>query len=174
MFNDYRLRSNISDARNIGIESFGEIYISTLLKWKPQRIWSCFVNTSVIDARYINSKDNSVRNKQVELVPPFLFRTGTTVRIKDFAATVQYVYTASHFTDATNAVRTSTAVEGLIPSYQVVDVSFSYCYKLFTFEISVNNLLNEQYFTRRAESYPGPGIIPADGIGLYSTIQIKF
>jgi Fe(3+) dicitrate transport protein len=29
------------------------------------------------------------------------------------------------------------------------------------------------YFTRRAESYPGPGIIPSDGRSFYLTAQIS-
>jgi Fe(3+) dicitrate transport protein len=29
------------------------------------------------------------------------------------------------------------------------------------------------YFTRRADSYPGPGIIPADGRAAYVTPQVK-
>lgn len=173
LFIDYRFRGNISDARNIGIEGFGELLLSTLLKWKPETNWSVFANTSVIDARYINSDDTSIRNKKVEMVPPFLVRTGTTLRYKNFSATLQYAYTARHFSDATNTLRTSTAVEGEIPAYQIEDISLSYKLKHFTFEGSVNNVLNEQYFTRRAEAYPGPGIIPADGRGFYVTMQYR-
>jgi Fe(3+) dicitrate transport protein len=80
---------------------------------------------------------------------------------------------AEHFSDATNAVRTSTAVEGIIPSYQIIDLSLKYGYKIFQIEGSLNNLLNEYYFTRRAEAYPGPGIIPSDGRGIYITFQVK-
>ena len=43
-----------------------------------------------------------------------------------------------------------------------------------TFEIGVNNLLNEIYFTRRATGYPGPGIIPSPNRNFYLTTQIKF
>jgi Fe(3+) dicitrate transport protein len=173
LFIDYRFRGNISDARNLGIEAFGELLLSSLLKWNPATSWSVFANTSVIDARYINSDDTSIQNKKVEMVPPFLIRTGTTLRHKNFSATLQHAYTARHFSDATNAVRTSTAVEGEIPAYQIVDISLSYKLKHFTFEGSVNNMLNEQYFTRRAEAYPGPGIIPADGQGFYITVQYR-
>jgi Fe(3+) dicitrate transport protein len=38
---------------------------------------------------------------------------------------------------------------------------------------SVNNLSNHMYYTRRADSYPGPGIIPADGRAWYVTLQVK-
>jgi Fe(3+) dicitrate transport protein len=101
-------------------------------------------------------------------------RTGTTFRYKNFGTTFQFAHTAEHFSDATNAKRTATAVEGIIPAYQVVDLSASYSWRFLTLEASVNNLLNQSYFTRRAEAYPGPGIIPADGRGFYVTLQGKF
>ena len=84
-----------------------------------------------------------------------------------------YAFTYEHFSDASNAVLTATAVEGLIPSYQIVDLSLSYDRKFWGLQFTVNNALNESYFTRRAESYPGPGIIPADGRAFYLTLQFK-
>ncbi len=171
LFNDYRFRGNISDARTLGAEAFGEISISTLIGVRPT--WTFFVNTSVTDARYVNSEDSSIDGKKVEMVPPFILRTGSSLKSDHFSVSIQYSYSHRHFTDATNAVRTSTAIEGLIRSYQVVDVSTSYTYKKFTVEASCNNLLNEQYFTRRADSYPGPGIIPSDGRGFYVSLMVK-
>ena len=37
----------------------------------------------------------------------------------------------------------------------------------------INNFLNETYFTRRSEGYPGPGILPSDPINFYLTLQLK-
>jgi Fe(3+) dicitrate transport protein len=170
---EYRLRGNISDARNVGIEAFGEFDIAEVIRLKSVR-WSLFVNTSYINARYINSDDTHIRRgNKVEMVPPFMIRTGTTVRYKHFSSTLQYAYTAGHFSDASNAKHTAAAVEGYIPAYHVVDFSTSYEWKFFTLEASCNNLLDTKYFTRRAESYPGPGIIPSDGRGFYLTLQVK-
>jgi Fe(3+) dicitrate transport protein len=171
LFIDYRERGNISDARMLGIEAFGEVLLSKFMGFQPGRKLSLFVNTSIIHARYINSDDTSIQNNEVEMAPPFLLRTGLSYRTDRFSATLQGGYTAQHFTDATNAVLTSTAVEGIIPAYKVVDLSMAYRIKRFTLEANVNNLLNEAYFTRRAESYPGPGIIPSDGRGFYFTVQ---
>ncbi len=173
LYNDYRFRGNISDARNIGIESFGELVISKLLNPSYEWTWSLFVNAAIIDAKYVNSQDASIRNKKVEMVPPLMLRTGSTFRYKSFSSTLQFSHIAKHFSDASNAKRTATAVEGLIPSYNVVDLSLRYQWKILTLEASCNNLLNEKYFTRRAESYPGPGIIPSDGRGFYVTLQLK-
>ena len=171
LFLDYRLRTNVSDARNVGIEAFGEL---NLLPKKSKAQLNLFVNGALIDARYINTQDNSIRNKKVEMVPPVMVRTGLNFRRAGLGASLQFSHTAAHFSDATNARRTSTAVEGLIPAYQVVDFSTSYQWKFLTAELSINNLLDARYFTRRAESYPGPGIIPSDARGVYLTLQGKF
>jgi len=106
-------------------------------------------------------------------VPPFMLRTGTTVKWKSLTASLQFSYTGEHYSDASNAKSTAGAIEGVIPAYQVMDLSLSYGWKMLTLQASCNNLLDEQYFTRRAESYPGPGIIPADGRGIYVTLQAK-
>ena len=175
LYLDYRLRTNISDSRNLGVEAFGEI---DLLKMAGQKSsawsWSVFANLSLLDARYINTDDPTIRNKRVEQVPPVLLRTGTTIKRGPFSGTLQYAYTGQQFTDATNALRTSTAVNGLVPSYQIVDLSAAWHYKWLTVEGTCNNLLDARYFTRRADSYPGPGIIPADGRGFYLTVGGRF
>ncbi|TAE00642.1 MAG: TonB-dependent receptor [Bacteroidetes bacterium] len=174
LYLDYRFRGNIADARNIGLETFAEVNILNLLKVKSQAQISVFSNLAVIDARYIDTKDASIANKKVEMVPPVMFKTGLTCKYKNFASTLQFAHTSQHFSDASNAIRTSTAVEGLIPSYQIMDLSANYTWKFLRIEASCNNLLNQMYFTRRAESYPGPGIIPSDGRAFYLTLQVKF
>lgn len=175
LFNDYRYRTNIADARNMGIEAFGEVSLLNLLKKETENVkWTMFGNFSLIDARYIRTEDNSIRNRKVEMVPPVTVKLGSTFRFKSFSVSGQYSYVDAHFSDASNAVRTATAVEGLIPSYSVADLSTVYRWKSFSLEASINNLFNEQYFTRRADAYPGPGIIPADGRGFYTTLEMKF
>lgn len=174
LFNDYRLRTNIADARNIGMEAFTEV---NLWRWiAPEDTatrLSVFVNAAFIDARYINTDDNSIRNKKVELVPPFTLRTGLNFSYQHFRASGTLAYTAEHFTDATNARRTASAVNGIIPAYTVADLSAAYTWRWLTLEASCNNLLDTRYFTRRAEAYPGPGIIPADGRSFFVTLQVK-
>jgi Fe(3+) dicitrate transport protein len=175
LFNDFRYRTNVSDARNVGIEAFAEVNLLRLFKTKTQDWkWAVFTNLALIDARYINTQDNSIKNNQVEMVPPFTLKIGNTLKYKSFSTTLQFSHTGEHFSDASNARRTASAIEGLIFAYQVVDFSASYQWKFLTLECSVNNLLDEKYFTRRAESYPGPGIIPSDGRGFYITLQGKF
>ncbi len=174
LYNDYRLRTNIADSRNIGLETFVEGQI-----WQKIRpsdtlnSLSVFVNLALVDARYINTNDNSIRNKRVEQAPPVLFRTGLTYTRGAFRTGLNYAFTARHFTDATNAVRTASGVNGQIPAYAVADWNAGYRWRRYTLEVNCNNLLNAHYFTRRAEAYPGPGIIPADGRSFGCTLEVR-
>ncbi|NRB64682.1 MAG: TonB-dependent receptor, partial [Saprospiraceae bacterium] len=174
LFNDFRLRTNISDAQIYGIEAFAEWDIWDFISPEDSsRQLTVFVNTAVVDAKYINTQDNSVRGRKVELAPPIMFRTGFGWQGGAFRAGGSIAFTSEHFTDATNARRTASAVNGIIPDYWVADVSASYKWKKLTFELSCNNLLDEAYFTRRADAYPGPGIIPADGRSVFLTVGIE-
>ncbi len=176
LFLDYRLRTNVAASRNIGIESFASVNIARLIKsFSAKTDFTVFVNASVLNARYIKSKDASIQNKEVEMVPPYIIRSGTTFKKPKWKASFQINYVAQHFSDATNATLTSTAVEGVILAYTVADISASYQVKKWlSFEFSCNNLFDEKYFTRRAESYPGPGIIPSDGRSFFVTMQFNF
>lgn len=173
LYNDYRLRTNIADARNIGVEAFAEANIWRVLAPRDSvRRLALFINASLIDARYHHTDDNSIRNKKVELVPPFTLRLGLTYTQGRFRAGFNWAYTDAHYTDATNAVRTASAVNGIIPAYAVADLTASWRWRWITVEGSCNNLFNAAYFTRRADAYPGPGIIPADGRGWFVTVGI--
>jgi Fe(3+) dicitrate transport protein len=174
LYNDYRLRTNIADSRNIGVETFVEAHIWQ--KIRPSDTLNClslFVNAAVVDARYVHTDDNSIRNKQVEQAPPLLLRTGLTYARGPFRTSFNYAYTARHFTDATNAVRTASGVNGQIPAYAIADWSAAWRWHRFTLEAHCNNLFNQRYFTRRAEAYPGPGIIPSDGRTFALTLEVR-
>ena len=100
-------------------------------------------------------------------------RTGLGFGYKSFKLSYQYSFTSKHFSDATNAELVPNAVVGIIPAYGVMDLSVSYQWKWFTLQAGLNNLTDEVYFTRRAASYPGPGILPADGISFYFTLRFE-
>ena len=174
LFSLYRYRTNVSDARNIGIEAFIEADLVRLLSNSNKDLSiSIFSNIALIDARYISFLEAAIDQNKVELVPTWNLKTGLSIRYKDFKANLQHTYVSDQFTEATNAVLTASAVDGLIPAYQVMDLSLSYQYKWLTVEGGNNNVLNAAYFTRRAVSYPGPGIIPADGRSFYIGLQVK-
>ncbi|HOZ86669.1 MAG TPA: TonB-dependent receptor [Bacteroidia bacterium] len=172
-YNIIRYRTNISDSRNTGIEAFGELDWMKLINKNSRYKVSTFINFAYINAVYVSSKQTAYDRKKVEYVPDVIFRTGLSFAYKKFSFTYQYSYTSAQFSDADNSESTTSAIYGIIPAYAVMDVSASYSWRMFGLSAGVNNLANSAYFTRRAEGYPGPGIIPADPINLYLTLQLK-
>ena len=169
-----RQRANISNARNLGIELFLENDLLSYSKSanNPFKL-VLFANFSYVNAKYVNSDNSAFDGKKVELVPPYIFRSGLNFSWNGLQTSIQYSYTHQHFTDATNAIETINAVDGLINAYYVLDLSLSYEYKWFKIEAGINNLTNNHYYTRRASGYPGPGIIPSDGINFYGGLQFN-
>lgn len=171
LFIDYRLRTNVAAARSVGLEALLE---ADLWQGKQGHHWQTYLNLAFTHARYLRSNEPGITGKQVELVPPVILRSGLQYRYKNWRSALQYSWLAAHYSDATNAPRTSTAVEGLIPAYAVADFSCSYQHRAWRLEASVNNLFNSMYFTRRADGYPGPGIIPSDGRAFFLSLQYLF
>ncbi|WP_372635330.1 TonB-dependent receptor domain-containing protein [Fodinibius sp.] len=169
----FRFRTNIADANIYGLESFAEVDLLKLFNSTIDARLSLFTNLALIEATYTNSDEPGIEGNDVELVPPLNFKTGLTFSQNGFEASYQFSYVAEHFTDASNAIRTPTAIEGIIPSYNVMDLSAKYTYTRFTFEGGVNNLMDEKYFTRRATGYPGPGIIPAKIRNFYLSVGVQ-
>jgi len=174
-FNLYRLTTNVSQSRNYGLETFAECNVWKIIKPEDTKMRvSIFSNFSIIDARYVHSREPAYENKKVEFVPSVIFKSGISVKRKKWAATYQFSYTGEQFTDASNSIFTSNAINGLIPSYYVMDLSAEYTVSRYISLFgSINNLSDNRYFTRRADSYPGPGIIPSDARSFYVTLQVK-
>lgn len=162
--------------RNYGLESYVELDVWKLMKGveSPTSV-SIFSNFSLLSAKYVNSKDASIEGNRVEFVPDVVFKTGISFRRKKWGASYQYAYTGEQYSDATNASLTANAIDGIVPSYSVMDFTLQYqLNKLVGFYGSVNNLADAKYYTRRADSYPGPGIVPSDARSYYLTVQVNF
>jgi Fe(3+) dicitrate transport protein len=170
-----KIRTNIGNARNIGIECLVEFDFIKAIKDSATYSSAVFVNFSYIDAHYVTSKEKNFIGKHVEYVSPILWKTGLNLKHARWGATIQGSYNAAQFSDASNSIEPSgDAVIGEVPAYFVMDMSAKYNFKKwFTLEGGINNLLNESYFTRRAAAYPGPGILPSDGRNFYVTLQFK-
>lgn len=171
----YTLRTNVGNARVLGLEFFVEADFWKLFSQTKKTPFSLnvFTNFSILDGRYTKTENSFASGKELEFVAPIILRTGISFAYKTLKLSYQYSYTSRHYSDATNATWVPNAVVGLIPSYSVMDVAASYQWKWFTLQAGVNNLTNEVYFTRRAASYPGPGILPADGLSFYVTLRFK-
>ena len=168
-----KIRTNIGNALNTGVECFVEFDFIKAFVDSSRIGSSIFVNFSYINATYISSREKSYVGKQVEYVSPIMLKSGLKVRAKNWQVQIQGSYNSAQFTDATNSKEGSgDAVIGEIPAYFVMDLSARYTFrKYFQLEAGVNNLLNSSYYTRRATAYPGPGILPSDGITIYGTLQ---
>lgn len=172
----YKERTNIGDAINLGMEIFTEFDFFQAFNDSAKQHLSLFVNAAYIHTEYIKSKEKSYFGKQVEYVSPLILRSGIKWRTEKFVFQVQGSYNSSQFSDATNSViPTGDAVIGEVPSYMVFDFSSKWIISpKWQLELGVNNFTNQQYFTRRATAYPGPGILPSDGINGYLTVQFHF
>jgi Fe(3+) dicitrate transport protein len=173
LFSVYRLRTNVANARTIGLETY--------LKWNavetfvPNSDWKAgiFSNITWLDARYVSSDESAFKNKRVELTPEFLVRTGIELGWKELDVSFLFSYTDAQFTDATNSLATSNAVNGVIPSYYVMDLNLAYKVWKVSINAGIENITDNRYFTRRATGYPGPGIIPSSGRTFFLTLGIK-
>lgn len=170
----YTLVTNIGNARVFGIETLIEADIWRLIRGEKSKIGlSVFCNFAWLDGRYTKTANSYAANKQLEFVAPITLRTGLSFAWQGLRLSYQCSYTHRHFTDATNAESSANAVVGVIPSYSVMDLTASYTWRWMRWQVSISNLANARYFTRRAASYPGPGIIPADGITFYISLQTR-
>jgi Fe(3+) dicitrate transport protein len=167
------LRTNIGNSRHIGAELFGEMELLHFFSKHSTSKASLFVNMAFTDAQYIESDISAIEGRRVEYVPNLMIRTGLNYRYKGFMANLQFSYLSEQFSDATNSRFNPNALTGIIPSYSVFDFSVEYQVDRYKFSGGVNNFTNTKYFTRRAESYPGPGIIPATIRSFYLSAGIK-
>lgn len=172
----YRLRTNIADAHTYGVEMFVEANFFKLLKSNREDNLSLFLNLALINSQYQRSEEAGINGNEVELVPQYNFKTGVSYSGEKLSTTLLFSAIAEQFSDASNAEGpVPGAVEGLIPSYSVMDFSVEYKIgKGFYAQGGINNILDARYFTRRAAGYPGPGILPSDGRSFYITIGYSF
>lgn len=173
-----RFRGNIGDAFIYGLEAFADWNIkNTFFAEAYSYRLNLFVNSAFTGSEYTHSEQTNVEGNQVEFIPAVNVKTGLSFGYKNLLGSLQYTYLSKQFTDATNAPQdrndTQRGIEGAIPAYGVMDLSLSYRYKRFKLETGINNLLDNSYFTRRATGYPGPGIIPAQPLTWYATLQFK-
>ncbi len=183
----YQFRSNLGRSVSQGFEGYVEFDpITAIFKQSPFGRLSFFASIAYIDATYQDFKTTSVINgqivegnlagKQVENAPRHINRWGITYAKKGFSITWQLSDIGQAYADASNTTSpNSTATTGLIPAYQVQDLSASFKFlKYYNLKAGVNNLSDARYFTRRAGGYPGPGLLPADGRTFYVSAGFRF
>ena len=169
-------RGNVGDANLSGLESLIDLNLSELFHLNIKKYsLNSFINYSFIKTRYSKSNIPGIEGKKVEFVPKDNLKFGLRFGYKNLTLNMQYSYVSEQYTDSSNAVEGNlSGVIGLIPEYEIVDLSGAFKLNKFKLEFGINNTLNEAYFTRRATGYPGPGIIPSSGRNFYLSTQFKF
>ena len=180
-------RTNLGRSVSKGFEAYIEFDpVSAFMSSPKAGNLSLFASLAFINATYRNFQTTSTVNGQiirsnlagnlVENAPTDIHRFGATYAKKGFSMTWQLSSIGQTYADAANTrVANAAATTGLIPSYQVQDLSASFKFlKNYNVKAGVNNLTDEHYFTRRSGGYPGPGILPADGRIFYISGGIKF
>ncbi|MCB0542198.1 MAG: TonB-dependent receptor [Lewinellaceae bacterium] len=170
------LRTNIGNSVTNGVEMFAEYNFDI----GPRVHASIFSSTAWMDATY---QDASVRagdenvdisGNKVESTPPWISRNGLNIKYKSLSTSVLYSYTSESFADPLNTVTPSAnGAVGLVPSYGILDLNASYRFGKMVVRVSLNNLLDKQYFTKRPTFYPGPGIWSSDGRGFVASVALK-
>ncbi|MEM1122008.1 MAG: TonB-dependent receptor [Bacteroidota bacterium] len=174
-----RVRTNIGSARIYGLEVFFEIDILATLKKESNHKLSAFVNGSVNRGVYTDINERALvgvrSDNKLEDLPDYNIKAGISYGYQKFSTSLQGTFVGQQFSDAANTTNPFKGVFGVIPAYTVIDLSAKYDFsERLTLSTSVNNLLNEFYFTRRAPAYPGPGIIPALNRTWNVTLGVRF
>ena len=156
------LRKNLNDARTLGMElSLSKQFVIN------DALLYCRGSFGIAHGVYI-AGDSPIEGNELEFVPDYTCRGTVRLEKNKWKAQLHGALTGKQFTDATNAEYTPTAVYGEIPAYAILDVGLDRQFGQgdFSLGLKVNNLTDSRYYTRRALAYPGPGILPADGVNI--------
>ena len=178
----YIFRTNVGNSLTNGVEAY--------LEYKPLQIQkdgrvetelSFFTSTSFFDAYYqkgsavVSNENVSVSGNRLEGVPKWISRNGIQFTYQKFNATLQYSYVGDSYADALNTITPSAnGAKGLVPSYGIFDLNGTLrLNKNYTIKLGINNLTNQQYFTKRPTMYPGAGIWSSDGRSVVVSFGVK-
>nr|WP_299415449.1 TonB-dependent receptor [uncultured Emticicia sp.] len=172
------LRTNIGDSFTKGLEVFIEYYARINAKTN----FSIFSSTSLMEAKYLKAeirsgeKNFSIEGNFVESTPQIISRNGATFRYRKLSFTSLFSYTAKSYADALNTLQPSAnGSVGLVPAYGILDFNATYrISSKLQFKLNLNNATDRQYFTKRPQFYPGPGIWASDGRSVNLTVSSHF
>ena len=183
-------RTNLGETVNKGIEGFFNLNFTKLFEIdKPYGNLDFIASVSFIDSRYKDFKtftttgtapnvtitETNLSGNRVENAPRYIHNFGLSWGNNNISATMQYRMSGRVFTDANNTKSPSAnGVTGMLNDYRIFDLSTEYKFlKNYNIRAGVNNLLDENYATRRASGYPGPGILPGEGRTFYISVGAK-
>lgn len=164
--NPYTYTTNIGNAVHEGVEAYIECNPFKLLKNKSKVGELSFFNSYCYDqSTYVSGE---YKGKYEEMAPVNIDRLGIIYSYKGFSATWIFSSTSKSYADAANTEYSPDAEVGVIPAYNLMDVSAAFRLKKYEIKAGVSNLTNQKYFNLRTNEYPGPGIIPAPARSIYA------
>lgn len=174
---NYVYKTNLGNTLTNGMEVYAELNAFKTIK---NRL-SIFTATSYFEGYYqkgnvvINGENKSIEGNRLETLPRWISRNGVRFQHKSLSGTLQYSYVADSFSDAMNTVIPSPdGAKGVVPAYSIVDLNFSLKFSNnYSLRLGINNLTNEQYFTKRPTGYPGVGVWSSDGRSIVATFSFK-
>lgn len=167
-------KTNVGNSLHRGLECYIE-YHNTLF---GEINYSLYTSTSFMQARYISGSvkvgnDNvSIAGNDVESAPAFNSRNGIKLQRSKWILGVQFSYTGENYSDPLNTLKPNASGSiGLVPAYALWDASIVYLLQEnVKATVQCTNLADVNYFTKRPQFYPGPGIWPSDGRGIFASL----
>ena len=187
------VKTNVGNSTSQGIEAVVDLDIVKKIRknsrWGLPLFVSYAHNRSVYGDYIITTKNASgqydainLKGNSVENAPENILRAGLGYQWssqknphRKLITQIQLSSVSASFSDANNTVAASAnGTTGLIPAYRIWDWNTTFhVNKHVNIKLSVNNISNERYFTRRAGGYPGPGVMPSDGRSVLCSVGIN-
>ena len=173
----YIYKTNIGDSQTSGVEWYTEISpvrtadltvtAFTASSWMRSR----YVNASIA----VNGQNRNISGNHVESVPEWISRNGLGISFRGLSTVLQYSYVSDSYADPANTVLPAAdGSVGLVTAYGLWDFNASLVAgSNVKIRLSLNNLTDKLYFTKRPLFYPGPGIWPSAGRSFVLSLGIS-
>lgn len=170
-------KTSMGHSKTYGASGYFEFNASSYinpLKSKIQiTVFSCI---TIINARYIyfNTGVSDFSGNFLEYAPVWSTKSGIHLGYKAYQLQWSHYFQSLSFSDPSNSFSANYSSNiGPIPAYQIQDLSLTSAFNNhFSWSIIATNIGNSRYFTRRANGYPGPGLIP--GMPRYLSFTITY
>ena len=173
----YLFRTTVGSSRTRGVEASFEAHLLQIGGVSLRT----HTATSYFDGRYLRGtvasggENIDIRGNRIESVPEWISRSGLAIDGERYSINLLVSYVSNSFADPLNTVDPPpNGAVGVVPAYTVVDLNAALqASEWLRLRVGVNNLFDEQYFTKRPEFYPGPGVWPSDGRGMQFSIELQ-
>ncbi|HUP53001.1 MAG TPA: TonB-dependent receptor [Longimicrobiales bacterium] len=173
----YLLRTNVGESRTRGVEVSLEAWLAQTSDFA---LW-VHTATSFYDGVYLEGtvasggENVDIAGSTLESVPRWISRSGVSLEAGRVSANVLVSHVSESFADPLNTVVASAnGAVGLVPAYTVADVHAGLeLAEWLSVRGGISNLFDRQYFTKRPQFYPGPGVWPSDGRSLQVSVVLS-